>query len=220
MGKVNELRRGKVGKLIAQRIREFKDLGRKGNEEWFSELCFCILTARSDPEAAIEIQRELGVEGFLMLPREKLAYKLKNLGYKGPYNKRAEYIDRARKFSNIKDILLKFPDIKLAREWLAENVDGTRYKEASHFLRNVGFDDVAILDTHIITTVQKHGLVKAAWFQELAHDKRKLASSILGSKRRYQEIEDKLGELAEKVDLSLGELDLYLWYLEKRKVLK
>ena len=220
MGKVNELRRGKVGKLIARRIREFKGLGRKGNEEWFLELCFCILTARSDPEVAIEIQRELGVEGFLMLPKEKLANKLKGLGYKGPYNKRAEYINRARKFSNIKDTILKFSNVKLAREWLAENVDGMRYKEASHFLRNVGFDDLAILDTHIITSVKKHGLIKAAWFQKLVHDKQKLASSILGSKRRYLEAEDKLRELAEKVNLPLGELDLYLWYLEKKKVLK
>ncbi len=84
MGKVNELRRGKVGKLIARRIQEFKGLGRKSSEEWFSELCFCILTANSTARRGMKIQRELGSEGFLTLPLEELRHRLKAAGHRFP----------------------------------------------------------------------------------------------------------------------------------------
>jgi N-glycosylase/DNA lyase len=40
------------------------------------------------------------------------------------------------------------------------------------------------------------------------------------TKKRYLEIEAVLKKIAEKLDMSLAELDLYLWYLETGKVLK
>jgi len=36
------------------------------------------------------------------------------------------------------------------REWLVENVNGLGMKAASHFLRNLGNETFAIIDTHII----------------------------------------------------------------------
>ena len=78
-------------------------------------------------------------------------------------------------------------------------------KEASHFLRNVGFEDYAIIDFHIIDILEKYGLI----------EKPKTMT-----KNKYLEIEDILKKLAKKVNLSLAELDLYLWYKETGKVLK
>jgi len=40
------------------------------------------------------------------------------------------------------------------------------------------------------------------------------------NKNKYLEAENILKKIAEKTNLSLGELDLYLWYLETGKVLK
>ncbi|HDI31847.1 MAG TPA: N-glycosylase, partial [Thermofilum sp.] len=40
------------------------------------------------------------------------------------------------------------------------------------------------------------------------------------TKRRYLEIEKILSEIAKELNLSLGELDLYLWYMETGKILK
>jgi thermostable 8-oxoguanine DNA glycosylase len=40
------------------------------------------------------------------------------------------------------------------------------------------------------------------------------------NKEKYLEIEKKFGLLAKSLCLSLGELDLYCWYIEKGKVLK
>jgi len=205
VGKVNELRRGKIGKLIARRIREFEGLGRKGNEEWFSELCFCILTANSTARRGIKIQRGLGSEGFLTLPLEELGHRLKVAGHRFP-NTRARFIIEARKFHDIKGIIERFTDTRQARGWLAENVSGVGYKESSHFLRNVGFTDVAILDRHVLSVLHEHGLI----------------DGVPGSltRGRYLEIERKLEGLARKLGLTLGELDLYLWYSKTGEVLK
>jgi len=201
---IEKLKSSEVSELVAGKIREFKEFGRQGNEIWFSELCFCILTANSTAKLGLKIQGELG-DGFLTLSKNEMTRRLKEFGHRF-YNKRAEFIVSARKFDRIKDIITKFSDANRAREWLVENVDGIGWKEASHFLRNVGFEDVAILDRHILALIREYGLIERA--------PRTL------TRRGYLEIEHKLKELAEKVGLSLAELDLYMWYLKTGQVLK
>jgi N-glycosylase/DNA lyase len=202
--KVNELKMGKIGKLVAQRTKEFKNLGGKGDKEWFSELCFCILTANSTAKLGIEIQRKLGDEGFLRLPEEELREKLRQMGYRFP-NTRARFFVEAREFCNIKTIL-KNLDARRAREWLQKNIRGIGWKEASHFLRNVGFDDVAILDRHVLAVLREHKLIDNV--------PRPLTPSC------YLEIEEKLREFARELNIPLGELDLYLWFMKTGDVLK
>ncbi len=80
------------------------------------------------------------------------------------------------------------------------------YKESSHFLRNVGFSDVAILDRHVLSVLHEHGLIDGV--------------PRPPTRGRYLEIERKLEELAGKLGLTLGELDLYLWYSKTGEVLK
>ena len=201
---IGKLKSSEVSELVAEKMREFKELGKKGNEVWFSELCFCILTANSTAKLGLKIQGELG-DGFLTLPKKELTRRLKEFGHRF-YNKRADFIVSARKFDRMKDIITKFSDAKRARGWLVENVDGIGWKEASHFLRNVGFEDVAILDRHILALMREQGLIE------------QVPRTL--TRRRYLEIEEKLRELAEKVDLSLAELDLYMWYLKTGQVLK
>ena len=84
---------------------------------------------------------------------------------------------------------------------------GLGWKESSHFLRNVGYFDVAILDRHIVSNMREHRLTQE-------DDKKGL------TKRRYLEYERLLEYVAERVDMTLGEMDLYLWYRKTGKVLK
>ena len=95
-----------------------------------------------------------------------------------------------------------------ARNWLNENVYGLGMKEASHFLRNVGKKDVAIIDFHIVDLLNSEGLL----------DFDRKSKSLTPS--RYLEIEKVLLDLGKRLGLNLAELDLYLWYLETGKVLK
>ena len=194
INQIENLKKSKVGKLIRKRTKKFKQLGKKSRKEIFKELCFCILTANYSAAGGIKIQKAIG-DGFLTLPEKRLAKKLKELGHRFP-NTRAKYIVEARKRLN---------DLELDRDWLVKNIKGIGMKEASHFLRNIGFDDYAIIDFHIIDILVRNGLI----------EKPKTLT-----RKRYIEIENVLRKLAKRLKLTLAELDLYLWYLETGKVLK
>jgi N-glycosylase/DNA lyase len=201
---IEKVKKSQIYDIIKNRIKEFKELNKKSNSEWFKELCFCILTANFTAEGGIKIQQEIG-GGFLILSQKNLENKLKKLGHRF-YRKRAEYIVLARKYKNIKTILSKFRNEFEMREFLVKNIKGLGYKEASHFLRNVGYDNVAIIDRHILKILYEYSLIK---------DIPKYLS-----KKKYLEIEKILRELGQKVNLKLSELDLILWYLKIGKVLK
>jgi len=196
----------KVRKEIERRWEEFKGMRNADEREWFSELCFCILTANTSAEMGIRVQNALGYEGFAHTPPEELPCKLKEAGSRF-YNTRAKYIIGARKFDGmLKKKILGYEDPRDAREWLVKNIKGLGYKEASHFLRNVGAgDNLAIVDLHILRMLNKYGIVNV---------KKPI------TKKKYVEIEKVLNQLAEKSKMPMGKLDLYLWYLSSGKVLK
>jgi len=71
-----------------------------------------------------------------------------------------EQFTRGGKIS-IKPLISGFNDIFEAREWFVKNVKGLGYKEASHFLRNIGFgEEITILDRHILKNLKKAGVIK------------------------------------------------------------
>jgi N-glycosylase/DNA lyase len=146
---IEKLKKGEVKKLVEQRIAEFKKAGKSPGGKIFSELCYCILTANSTAERCIAVQKAAEKE-FAKLPEQELAKRLKSLGARF-HTKRAGYICEARKHGK---------NLQKSRDWLVKNVKGLGMKEASHFLRNIGFTDVAIIDFHIIDILVKHGLIK------------------------------------------------------------
>ncbi|MEM1570026.1 MAG: N-glycosylase/DNA lyase [Candidatus Bathyarchaeia archaeon] len=202
--KINGLKNSHVKKLVDMRMEEFKQNGGKASREIFKELCFCILTANFNAERSIEIQKKID-DGFLTLPISQLTEELRKLGHRYPQT-RARYIVEARRYADsLKDVISRFKDSSLLREWLTKNIKGIGFKEASHFLRNIGYNDLAIIDFHIINILSKYGLT----------DRPKTMT-----KKKYLEIESILRKIAKLSDISLAELDLFLWYLETGKVLK
>lgn len=202
---IRNLMASEVAELVQRRSREFKILYSKGNEDWFSELCFCILTANSSAKLGMRIQETLRAEGFLGLPEEELTKRLKDMGHRFS-EMRAHFIVQARKFSRIRDIVLGIGDERRAREWLVENMMGLGYKEASHFLRNVGYDDLAILDRHVLRTMHEYGMIE------------EVPRGL--TRRRYLELEARLQDLGKRLGLSLSKLDLYIWHMKTRMILK
>jgi N-glycosylase/DNA lyase len=191
---------------IDNRIQEFHELNKANKDILFSEMCFCILTANFNAVRGIQIQKQLGTE-ISSLSQEGLATRLKELGYRFP-NTRAQYIFEARKWhSNLESILLSYAisDQKNLRNWLAKNIKGLGHKEASHFLRNIGYDNCSIIDFHIVDILVDNGVI----------EKPKTLT-----KRKYEEIERVLETIAEINGLTLAELDLVLWYLETGQILK
>jgi len=203
---VETLKYESIHDTIQYKMFEFEELGKKNSNDIFKELCFCLLTANFSAEGGIKIQNSIQ-NGFMGLSLEQLSSELSRLGHRFP-NARANFIFEARKYKDdIKNILSSFSEDKQAREWLAKNIKGLGYKEASHFLRNIGYKNVAIIDFHIIDLLTKNGLIEP------------LKSKSLNAKK-YLEIENILTELAKKTNTNLGELDLYLWYEETGKILK
>lgn len=203
VNKIEELKKTEISNLINERIKEFKKINKKSNEALFKEMCFCLLTANFSAEKCIKIQNEIG-ECFFTDSKEELTKKLQDYGHRFP-NKRSEYISESLKCKDKLKEVVQFHDKNALREWIVKNVKGLGYKEASHFLRNIGFDDYAIIDIHILDILASHKLIERP-------------KTI--TKKKYLEIEDLLKKLATKTDLTLAELDLYLWYMETGKILK
>jgi len=205
VSQIRALAAGPVSAQVESRIKEFAAVHSNRNDVWFSELCFCILTANSSARLGIKIQETLGAAGFLELTREEIAQRLRELGHRYS-ERRADFIVMARDFRNIKDIVTRIDDEKKAREWLADNIMGLGYKEASHFLRNVGYSNVAILDRHVLRIMKDYDIVE------------EVPKAL--AKRMYVEYEKRLTSLAIQVGMTLSRLDLYLWYMKTGAVLK
>lgn len=211
--------REKVQPYIADRINQFKQLRETGETifsfypfldiepykaDIFSEACFCILTANSSASLGIKIQSEVGIEGFKEYSKQRLFDIFRNAGHRFAMQ-RAERIVALRDKVDIIQSLTSYKDSKQARDMLVANIYGYGYKEASHFLRNIGFDDVGIIDRHIYRFLIETGLVMP----------RKTLT-----KKAYLECEDALLSLCDRLGLSMSELDLYIFYIKTKKVLK
>lgn len=196
-----------VRSTVEGRVAEFLEVNGKDSHAWFEELVYCLLTAYSSARLGQLCVDALCDRGALLEgPLEEVVETLRVQGHRF-YNKRAEYIVEARRLApTLKATIQSFEETGEARAWLVENVKGLGWKEASHFLRNVGYFDVAIIDRHILSNLREHGLIP--------DDKKGL------TKRRYLEYERVLQRMADDLDMSLGEMDLYLWYRKTGEVLK
>lgn len=217
--KIKVLQKGPIKDLIDSRMQEFYSMRHRKNKTLFNEMCFCLLTANWQAAGAIRIQKAMKHE-FCVLPRSKLSRRLREQGHRFP-NVRAGFIEDAQKHKDsMRSILYSkdffkdsfknsfedsFEDSFELRQWVVKNVKGLGMKEASHFLRNVGFDDLAIIDFHIIDLLARDSIIERP-------------KTI--TPKRYLDIERVLRKMAGRAGISLAELDLYLWYIETGKILK
>ncbi|EHP68391.1 MAG: N-glycosylase/DNA lyase [Metallosphaera yellowstonensis] len=193
----------KLRARVLERVDEFKLNKRAGESVWYRELVLCILTSNSSFFNAYKALQELG-ELIFTGSRNQIKETLRNAGYRF-YNTKSEYIYRSRTvLGSLKRIgQLAEKDTLEAREKLLE-IDGLGMKEASHFLRNVGFLDVAIIDRHVLRYLSEH-----VGFQ-----------GKMTSKRRYLELESLLKSISFTLGLEVGVLDLYIWYSITGKLAK
>jgi len=197
---------------ILRRLREFKELWVKGqDEDIFEELAFCIFTPQSKARACCNAIDRLKETGLLFRGSDKeIAKRINDVRFK---NKKAAYLVKARNFFSdngklcIKSVINQFEDIHACRDWLVKNITGLGYKEASHFLRNIGFgEEIAILDRHILRNLKNMKVI------------REIPESL--NRTKYMDIEKKMTAFSEKMRIPLSHLDLLLWYKETGEILK
>ncbi len=204
LDEVQSLMNSEISSVIRNKCEEFRRIGSGTKEELFGELCFCLLTANTSAEMGIRTQDLIGIDGFLHYDRDFLATELKRIKYRF-YNVRSDFIVKARWIIDELPSLVKSEPKYDLREYLVENVKGIGYKEASHFLRNVGVFDFAILDKHIMDMLSKE-----------FNFKRPTAVS----RKDYYRNEKTILELARTVDLEPGIFDLYMWKIATGKIIK
>ena len=197
---------------IQSRLQEFDSVLKTGDEESiFAELVFCILTPQSKAKSAWAAVKSLLDKDLLLTGTENQVLKELH-GVRFKYKKAGYVIEARNRFLidgklTIKSLVIRFNDAYTAREWLVRNVKGIGYKEASHFLRNIGYGtDLAILDRHILKNLRSLQVIEV------------VPASL--SRRRYLEIEEGMKELSERVGILMSHLDLVLWYKETGEVFK
>jgi N-glycosylase/DNA lyase len=189
---------------IRKRLREFEKIGLGSDKDIFAELCFCILTPQSNARQCDKAIQELKRKKLLFTaPAGVIRPILK--GKSRFHNKKADYLVSARR--SFDRSVLSNGNILDARKNIVENIKGVGYKEASHFLRNIGLGkDIAILDRHILRNLKRYGVIDT------------VPSSI--SVRSYLDIEKRARSFARSISLGLGELDLLFWSRETGEIFK
>lgn len=197
--------------IIKQRMREFEEVYKLGDSAIFTELCFCIFTAGSSARSGlicIEAIKDIILTGSASEIEARIINKHR-------YPKaRAEYIVHTREYFNrewnfkIRDLIESFNNRLELRDFFATNkgIKGIGYKEASHFLRNIGFKGYAILDIHIIRSLYEFGIIDSP--------------NPPSNRSKYLAIEEKLKEFAKMIEIDFDELDLLLWSNKTGEVLK
>ena len=89
---------------------------------------------------------------------------------------------------------------------MLKNIKGYGRKEVAHSLRNLGYENLAILDRHILKNLVEHKVIK------------ELPKSL--TNKRYNEIEERFKKFSKKVGIPIDELDLLFWAKETGKVFK
>ena len=195
-----------------KRLQEFRDTWNKGtNKDIHLELSFCILTPQSKALNAWQAITNLKENNLIFTgSAEEMVEYLNIVRFK---NNKSKFLvalrEQMTKNGEIvtKDFFSSIPTTFEKREWIVKNIKGMSYKEAGHFLRNVGFgSEVAILDRHIL-----RNLVKLEVIDEIP---KTLSPKI------YLEIEKKMKEYCDFVKIPMDEMDLLLWYKEAGVIFK
>ena len=183
--------------IIKDKLKEFSK-----NKDYFYELCFCLLTPQSNAKKCYEAIQILKQKDFLnnnfnIKPILKTRTRF--------YNNKSRYLlELKNKFNFIKQNLKNNPEA--TREFLVKEVKGVGYKESSHYLRNIGYRNLAILDRHILNNLKNLNVIK------------EIPKAI--TKAKYFEIESKFKNFSKKINIPMDELDLLFWSMQTGEVFR
>ncbi len=198
---------------IIRRLGEFKAIWESGSEDdIFHELVFCLLTPQSKAKSCHSAVCYMIEEGILHKGTQtRIAKALRSKTRF--HNTKAQNLVSAREIFTkegkitIKGTISEFKNPTESREWFVNNIRGLGYKEASHFLRNIGLgEDLAILDRHILKNLTLLGVIEEV--------------PVSLTRMRYLEIEDEMKKFAENIKIPMAHLDLLLWYMETKEIFK
>jgi N-glycosylase/DNA lyase len=197
---------------IRARLQEFEAVWASGSDaRLWEEMVFCFFTGGCSARMglrSVEAVRPLLLTGT----HEELMNAL--VGRHRYPRARAGYIVASRDFLEadcrleLRCRLEGFADPLARRDWLVKEkrIKGLGYKEASHFLRNIGLKGYAILDKHILRSLAELKII----------DDPKPPNT----RSKYLTTEERLKNLATLTGIDFDELDLVLWSMKTGEILK
>lgn len=188
-------------------LRRLADFAAVPAEEYFAELVYCLLTPQSRAVNAAHAVETLKEASCWDAPEATAAVLRRPSCYIRFHNTKARRIaDVHASFATIARAIHTTPDPGALRAWLVRHVRGLGWKEASHFLRNIGRRDLAILDRHILRNLKRHGALAA------------IPPTL--TPKRYADIERRFRRFAQETGIPMDELDLLFWSNETGEILK
>ncbi len=178
----------------------------------FRELVFCLFTPQSKARVCWEAVKELADGDMLLYGcKEDISQCISRVRFR---NNKAGYLVKLRDeygppegTRKMIERLAGVEDNQVRRLWLVENIKGLGYKEASHFLRNIGLGkDLAILDRHILKNLYMYGVID------------EIPKSL--TPKKYGVIEKNMVGFADELNIPIDHLDFVLWYMETDDIFK
>ena len=200
------------GADIRQRIAEFDAIWESGTDEkLWEEMVYCFFTGGCSARMglnSVEAVRPILLTGT----HDELMNKL--VGKHRYPRARSGYIVASRDFlqehcgMRLREKLNSFDDPFERRDWLVKEkrIKGLGYKEASHYLRNIGLKGYAILDKHILRSLAELKIISDP--------------KPPNTRLKYLTVEKELQKLAVRLKIDFDELDLVLWSLKTGEILK
>lgn len=200
------------GDEIRTRLAEFESVWMSGTDaRIWEEMVFCFFTGGCS--AKMGLRSVSAVRGLLSDGEQpELARALSGV-HRYP-NARSRYIVASRTFlqehcgMKLRSKLESFECHFERRDWLVreKGIKGLGYKEASHFLRNIGFTGYAILDKHVLRCLHELEIIEEP--------------KPPNTRSKYLTVEEKLKQLAKRARIDFDELDLVLWSMKTGEILK
>jgi N-glycosylase/DNA lyase len=197
---------------IRHRLAEFDAIGREGTDQkLWEEMVFCFFTGGCS--ARMGLNSLDAIRPVLMTgDQSTLANALSGV-HRYP-NARSRYVIASREFLlqdcglELRKKLNSFDCPHERRDWLVreKGIKGLGYKEASHYLRNIGFKGYAILDKHVLNCLAELKIIPEP--------------KPPNTRARYLSIEDKLRTLTGILRIDFDEFDLVLWSMKTGVILK
>ncbi len=184
---------------ISHRLDDFR---RVDQSDYFYEMIYCLLTPQTSAESAGKVVEQLQRLSFHALPIDPEPILRNRSTYIRFHRTKSKHLLKLKdEFPLVmQSITRDLPSSEL-REWLVKNVKGLGYKEATHFLRNVGRNGgLAILDRHILRNLKRYGAIRS------------LPKTL--SRNNYLSIERQFMRFADRSGIPLDELDLLFWSME------
>ncbi len=177
-------------------------------QEYFYELLYCLMTPQTSAENADKAVEDLKRVSFQSQQIDPEPFLRNKNNYIRFHKAKSKHLLKVKEeFPGILKTLLNGSTPVELREWLVHHVKGLGYKEATHFLRNIGKNGgLTILDRHILRNLKRYGAIRS------------VPKSL--SRKQYCSIEKRFVKFSHTIGIPVDELDLLFWSMETGEIRK